>query len=616
MREEEKLGKAYDAKYVSRLMKYVGPYWKLVSLVVLMLLVMTVIDLYMPKLVADAIDTHIKIVGAKANPGEKTDAKAARPPLTEAEKNEHLDAIQKVALMVFLLVFISAIFTFGQMYTLVYTGQRVICDIRREVFFRLQTLPMSYFHKNPIGRIVTRVTYDASVVNEAFSGVVVYLFKDLFLMTGILIILFAIEPTLTFIILTPIPLVIGISMLFRALHRKAYRWTREAIARVNAFMHESFSGVNIIKMFNREEQSGKDFAEVNSDNFRANFSIIILSGIFNPLIMLVTNFSISLLLWFGGLRVLEGSITFGGFFLFFTYLRMFFQPIQDFSQKYVLMQSAMAASERMFALLDTVDEIPNPPVPKKLEPFRGEIEFRNVSFSYDGKTEAVKNVSFKVNPGETFALVGNTGSGKTTITNLITRFYDVTAGAVLVDGIDVRELDKYGLRKRIAMVTQDVFLFSTSIIDNIRLANPDISEEGAKRAAVSVGADEFITALSNGYNEPVTERGGTLSSGQRQLISFARALAFNRGILILDEATANIDSKSELLIQEATKKLLEGRTAVVVAHRLSTIRNANRIIVLEAGRIIEEGTHDELMLTKGTYWRMYSMQFEGLCTSA
>lgn len=612
-REEEKLGKVFDIRYIRRLMRYLAPYKGLVVLVVLLLLMITAIDLTTPLIIKHVINNHIKIVGEEEGDTSETseeEKEEQRPDMTEEEIQSHTDSILKFGLFLLGLFALNGIITFVQMYSLVYAGQNMISDMRRDVFSKLQELPLSFFDTNPTGRIITRVTNDVNVINEAFSGVVVYLFKDFFIMIGILGVLIYIDPMLSIAVLAPIPLVIVTSMIFRIIHRKVYRWIREAVAKLNAFMHESFSGVKIIKMFTRERRTEEEFDDVNQNNFRANFRIQIVAGIFGPIIMILTNIPIAILIWYGGGRLLSGYINFGDFYLFLMFLRMFFRPIQDFSQKYVLMQSAMASGERLFRLLDEESNIRNVESPVKFGALKGELELRDVRFSYDGENEVIKGVSFKVEPNKTLALVGNTGSGKTTITNLICRFYDVNEGEVLIDGIDVRNYDKYELRGNISIVMQEPFLFSDTIGNNIRLADPDISEEEMIRASEMVGADEFVRELRSAYEEKLGERGTSLSVGQRQLLTFARALAFDRKILVLDEATANIDTRTEALIQKATDTLLKGRTAVVVAHRLSTIRNADNIIVLEDGAIAEQGTHDELIEKQGIYYRMYRLQFD------
>jgi len=590
--EEDVRGKAVDMVYIRRLLGYARPYVKLLAIVVVLLLALTAIDLIGPRITANVIDNHIKVMESGTGDVEA-----------------HLSALRKLAFLLLGLYFAHAVLTYFQMYALVKTGQNMVFDLRRNIFEHLQKLSLTYFDKNPSGRLITRVTNDVNVINEAFSGVLVYLFKDFFLMAGIAVVLFLMDVRLTLVVLAPIPLVAVVSMIFRRMHRDAYRWTREAISKVNVALHEAIAGVNIIKIFAREKQLSERFYGINENNFRANFKIIILSSIFNPMIMVLTNIPIALLLWYGGLRVLGDYLTVGKLYVYLVYLRMFFQPIADFSQKYILMQAAMAASERFFRILDTKDSLSEPEKPIEMKVCRGEIEFQNVCFSYGEDVKILKNVSFIVKQGETVALVGSTGSGKTTVTSLACRFYDVTSGKVLVDGVDVRDREKADLRRNIAIVMQDTFMFSESVRDNIRLSTQGISDEDVRKAAIAVGAEEFILGLPGGYGEVLQERGVGLSVGQRQLIAFARALAHNRKILILDEATSSIDTKTEVLIQKATLKLLKGRTAIVVAHRLSTIKHADTILVLEHGEIVERGTHRELLDKKGRYNEIYQLQF-------
>ena len=638
---EEQLGKAYDAKLVRRLIGYMKPYFLAVLLCIFLLFVVTAIDLSVPLLVQYAIDTHIskydeenleqaqktalaekqeKDASASGNENElseqddapideESEKPAAAAQHRKTDRSADEAAIVRIGILMLVLFFMHGIFGFGQHYSLQFVGQKMMFDIRSDLFGKLQQLPLSYFDRNPTGRTVTRITNDVNVIAEAFNGVLVYLFKDIFLMTGILIVMLSKNVSLTLIVLIPIPAVIIVSMIFRAIHRKAYRWTRITIAKVNSFLHESFSGVNIIKLFTREDLTSKEFAKTNEENLQANFKVIILSSIFNPVIMVITNISIALLIWFGGFRYLDGYLTFGELFVFLAYIRLFYQPIREFSQNYILMQSAMASSERIFQLMDKEIDIVNPEKPILPTEIKGMVEFRNVSFSYDGKTDVLNNVSFKVKPGKTLAMVGSTGAGKTTITNLLFRFYDVSEGQILIDGVDVRDWDLSELRKQMALVLQDVFIFSSDIKGNIRLGQAEITDDEVKEAARNVNAEEFILELTGGYDHELTERGGTLSVGQRQLLSFARALASNSKILVLDEATANIDTKTEEAIQDAIAKIRRGRTSLIVAHRLSTIKTSDEIIVLKHGRIIEQGDHETLIRHRGDYYKMYKLQF-------
>ena len=501
---------------------------------------------------------------------------------------------------------------FLQQVLMTYTGQSIMCDLRRDVFNHLQDLPLAYYDRNPTGRLITRVTNDISVMNEAFSNVVIYMCRDLCVMVGVLVRLTMMNSKLTPLMLVSVPFVAVAAFLFRPVSRRYWRKVRAAIARLNAFLHESLSGVHIIKMFNRESRRGKEFSDINDANCRARIGVIRVDSMFNSMIMVITAVPVALLLWRGGVDMLAGDLTQGEFYVYLIYLGLFYRPITAVAEKFLLLQSAMAAGERVFQVIDEPGAVFDPHEPRDFNTADPSVEFDGVRFSYDGKTDVLHDVSFKVAPGETVALVGSTGSGKTTTTSLIPRFYDVSGGRVLVGGIDVRDLRVSDLRSHVAIVMQDTFVFSSTIRENIRLFSEHITDEDVQRAVEMVGASDFIEALPNGLDTRLPERGSSLSEGQRQLIAFARALAHDREILILDEATARIDTKTEMLIQRATEALLAGRTSIVVAHRLSTIKKANRILVFDDGRIIEEGTHDELMQKGGSYCRMWRVATCGL----
>jgi len=588
LHSQDELGSAVDARLLRRLMSYTRPYAGAVVLALVLLVATSVLTLLPPELVKHAIDNHI------------TAAIEAEPHVAD----RHLSAVYETAAWLIGILVVSAVVVFGQQVLMAYTGQGIMCDLRRDVFNHLQDLPLAYYDGNPTGRLVTRVTNDISVMNEAFSSVVIYICRDLCVMLGILVRLGMMNSRLTPLMLVSVPLIAVAAFLFRPVSRRYWRRVRDALARLNSFLHESLSGVHVIKMFNREARRCRDFTVINEANCRARIDVIRVNSLFNSMVMVVAAVPVSLLLWRGGLHMLAGDMTQGEFYVYLIYLGLFYRPITAVAEKFLLLQSAMAAGERVFQVMDETGAVADPSEPREFNPADPSIEFADVRFSYDGKTEVLRGVSFKVARGETVALVGATGSGKTTTTSLIPRFYDVTRGRLLVGGTDVRDLRVSDLRGHIAIVMQDTFIFSATIRNNIRLFSEHITDDDVQRAVAMVGAADFIRDLPEGLDTRLSERGSTLSEGQRQLIALARALAHDREILILDEATARIDTKTEMLIQKATETLLAGRTSIVVAHRLSTIKKADRILVFADGMIVEQGTHDELMQNGGSYYRM------------
>lgn len=588
LHSQDELGPVVDARLLARLLSYARPYTKAIVLAAGLLVATSVLTLLPPELVKDAIDNHI------------TPALHAEPDVVDG----HLSAVYETAAWLIGILAASAVVVFLQQVLMAYTGQSIMYDLRRDVFGRLQDLPLAYYDRNPTGRLVTRVTNDISVMNEAFASVVVYMCRDLCVMVGILIRLGMMNSRLTPLMLVSVPLVAVVAFLFRPVSRRYWRKVREALARLNSFLHESVSGVHVIKMFHRESRRCEEFADINEANCRARIGVIRVDSLFNATIMVIAAVPVSLLLWRGGLHMLAGDLTQGEFYVYLIYLGLFYRPISAVAEKFLLLQSAMAAGERVFQVIDEPHAVADPREPTDFDPTDPSIELADVHFSYDGKTDVLRGVSLTVGRGETVALVGSTGSGKTTTTSLVPRFYDVSRGRVLVGGTDVRDLRVSDLRSHIAIVMQDTFIFSSTIRENIRLFSEHITDEDVQRAVEMVGADDFIADLPDGLDTRLPERGSSLSEGQRQLIAFARALAHDREILILDEATARIDTKTEMLIQKATEALLSGRTSIVVAHRLSTIEKADRILVFADGRIIEEGTHDELMRKGGSYYRM------------
>jgi ATP-binding cassette, subfamily B, multidrug efflux pump len=587
--EEEALGKAYDARLMRRLLRYLRPYWRQVALALFVLLLGAVVAVIGPWITQLVIDEAIP------------------------DGDTRLLAILALALLGtvvlgFVLEYVEAIVT-------TWLGQSVMYDLRKEIFEKLQRADLRFYDKNPIGRLMTRITNDVETLNELFSSGVVTVFGDLFTLVFIVGAMLSMNWRLALVTFSVLPLVAVTAFFFRGKIRDAYRDIRVRLARVNAYMHERFTGIRVVQLFNREEADAARLAELNDDHLRAHLRSITYYAVFFPLIELFTAIALALIIWYGGFQSLGGALTVGVIAAFLQYARRFFQPIQDLSEKYNLLQSAMASSERIFKLLDHEVGIVDPARPKPLpEPAAGSISFEGVWFAYgqkqDGEPDWVlRDIDLDVRPGEKVAIVGHTGAGKTTLINLLMRFYDPTRGRILLDGVPIHEARLLELRSRIGLVLQDVFLFSESIGYNIRLGSSDISQSAIEAAAARVGASAFIDRYDDGYEHPLGERGATLSVGERQLVSFARALAFDPEILVLDEATSSVDSEIEAKIEAATDELLRGRTSLVIAHRLSTVQNADRIVVLHHGEIREQGTHEELLEAGGLYARLHELQF-------
>jgi len=586
--EEEILGKAYDSRLLKRLLIYLRPYWIQVVLGVIILFIVTGLDLAGPFLVKVAIDKHIV-----------------------PKVKEGLIAIVLIYLAILILQFFVK---YARTYLMQWIGQHIVFDIRMEIFRHLQRLSLAFFDKNPVGRLVTRVTTDVETLNEWFSAGIVSVFGDIFLLFGIIIVMISVNWKLALITFSVMPILAYITFFIRKRIRDAYRDIRTRIARINAYLQENISGMTVVQIFNREKRNFKKFDDLNTSHLEAHMRSIFYYSLFWPSVDLIESIALALIIWFGGMWKYSGAVTFGVLVLFIEYSRRFFRPISDLTNKYNILQSAMASSERIFMLLDNKPEIINPTNPKKLADFKGEIAFRNVWFAYknnhDGTPDYVlKGISFHVKPGEKIAIVGATGAGKTSIINLLCRFYDVTRGEILLDGNNIKGLKIQELRSYIGLVLQDVFLFAGTVEENIRLGNKDISLKTVSRAAKDANVHHFIDKFPNQYQEKMMERGASLSTGQKQLLAFARALAFNPAILILDEATSSVDTESEILIQQALIRLMTNRTSICIAHRLSTIQNCDRIIVMHKGKIREEGTHQELLKIKGIYYKLYQLQF-------
>lgn len=583
LQEEELEVKAYDSKLMKRLLKFAAQYWRLFALAVILLFASTLVDLARPYLMGITIDEFIK-------------------------KND-VPSLNRMGLYFVALVAGGFVFNLLQIYVLSYTGQAIIYNIRQLIFSHLQKMPLSYFDKNPIGRLVTRVTNDTETLNDMYTNVLVTLLKDFAILLGTLIIMFRLNVKLTLVILAIMPFVVLLTVVFRSKIRKVYRNVRVTLARINSAVSENISGMRIIQLFSREKQNFGRFHETGKKYYKAAMSEVVTFGLFRPVIEMLASAAIALLIWFGGVDVLEGALTFGVLYAFINYISLFFQPINDLAEKYNILQSSMAASERIFMILDAEPEEDKGTERLDSNAAKGDIEFKNVWFAYDKNDWVLRDVSFKVPAGKTIAIVGATGAGKTSIISLLSRFYEIQKGEILIDGMNVRNIRKDDLRRSIGVVLQDVFLFSGKLKENIRLNEDGISDEKIREVSGYVNADGFISRLPAGYDEEVMERGSTFSSGQRQLLAFARALAFDPAILVLDEATSNIDTETELLIQDALAKLTRDRTTIVIAHRLSTIQHADSIIVLHKGRVREFGSHQELLAKRGMYYSLYQLQY-------
>jgi ATP-binding cassette subfamily B protein len=584
--QDDVIDRGYDAALFRRLLRYLGPYRGLTSIAVLLLLAGAGLALVGPALTQRALDVAI--------------------PRHDTGLLGTLAALLLASLLVDFGV------EYGQTLLTTYIGQRVMYDLRMEIFSHLQRLSISYFDRNPVGRLMTRVTSDVETLNELFSSGVVTVFGDVFTLLAIMTMMLLVDWRLALVTFSVIPLVWLTASIFRRRVREAFRDIRYRLTRLNAYLQERLSGMRIVQLFGREQESAERFAELNREHLQAHLRSITIYAVFFPMVEVLTAVAMALLLYYGGLRTLSGSLTVGVLAAFIQLTRRFFQPLQDLSEKFNLLQSAMASSERVFALLDEPVTVLEPEHPLPLSrPVRGEVRFENVWFRYSPEGPWVlRDVSFTASPGQTVALVGHTGAGKTTIVNLLLRFYDAERGRILVDGVDIRRLSTSDLRGLIGFVQQDLFLFVGDILHNLTLDAP-VAPEAARRAATRVGADRFIERLPAGYAHRLGERGRSLSVGERQLLSFARALALNPTILVLDEATSSVDAEAEGQIQHAIAELMAGRTSIVVAHRLSTILHADEILVLQHGEIRERGSHRELLALEGLYQRLYQLQLRG-----
>ena len=608
--EEDAVGKVYDGRLMRRLLGYVAPYRLMAASALTLILASSALQLVGPLATAVALDLFV----------QPMENRPARAPVSRwvaswlEASGITLDPATGVAVTA-LLFFASLILTFVVLYVQTYLmqmlGQYVMVDLRRQIFAQLQRLPVSYLDRHPVGRLVTRATADVAALNELFASGLVAIFGDVGLLVGIAAVLFVLNWQLALVSFSILPLLLGLTLWFKARARHSYRDVRVKIARIGAFLQEHVTGMPVVQLFGAEQRTRDRFSAINAEHRDANVRAILYYAVYYPSVELITSLGLGLIVWFGGGQILRGFLSLGALVAFLQFARRFYQPLADLAEKYNILQGAMASSERIFELLDVEVDVASPEGAHRPRAVRGELELTRVTFSYKPGEPVLQDVSFRVAAGETVAIVGHTGAGKSTLVNLLQRFYDVGTGVVQIDGIDVRRWHLPTLRRSFAMVLQDVFLFAGDIAFNIRLGNASIDDQALRRAAAEVHALDFIERLPNGFATRVRERGGGLSVGQKQLIAFARALAYDPRILILDEATSSIDTETEQHIQLALDRLLVGRTSVVIAHRLSTIQRADRILVLHKGVLREQGTHQELLAAQGIYHKLYQLQFQG-----
>ncbi|MEG2290562.1 MAG: ABC transporter ATP-binding protein [Clostridium sp.] len=669
--EDEILDKQYDSLLMRRLLKFALPYKWFIAIVVVIMFIVVCLDLSVPFIIKNVIDNNISPLSGKYSIVEKAEDSAIsigdkyvirgerdgairasmiydsdnKPYIVEGIASENtaytiegdrflqgsnsykmheitfedieqlrskdLKAIQISALLVLGICIGVFVLNYIQIYILQYTGQKIIYNIRATVFKHVESLSLSFFDKNPVGRLVTRITNDVETLNEMYTSVLIYLIKDAFLVFGIIIAMFMLDIKLGIVSVVTLPLVIALTFIFRKYDREAYRKVRARLSKINSSLSENISGMKTVQIYGVEDKKYREFDDINTSYSKASMEQIRVFAIFRPIMDMVYQLALCILVWVGGTAVLNLTLEFGVLYAFIIYIQKLFQPIFDLSEKFDILQSSMASSERIFMLLDNDSTIKNPEIPESIGRAKGEIEFNHVWFAYNNEEWVLRDVSFKIKKGETIAFVGATGAGKTSIISLITRLYDIQKGEILIDGVDIRRMSTEELRKNVSTVLQDVFLFTGDIKGNVRLNDENITDEEIVKACEYVNANVFIEKLPDKYNAKVNERGTTFSQGERQLVAFARALAFNPPILVLDEATANIDTETESLIQDALDKLTKGRTTIVVAHRLSTIKNADKIIVMHKGKVREVGNHSELLEKKGLYSNLYKLQYAG-----
>jgi len=583
--EKDLVEKQIDKKIISKLFRYIKPYRLLLAFTIFLLLVTAGLQMAGPFLIKIAIDNYIM-------PGE-------------------FKGLLYVVVLYGLVILFEFVIRYFQGYYTEYMGQKIMYDMRMDIFSHINKMPMSFFDKNPVGRIMTRVTTDVQTLNEMLSSGIVTIFGDIFMILGIMIVMLSLNWKLSLIAFSVLILLAIATFIFRSKVRITFRIVRTKISNINSFLQEAISGINTTKLFNRQKENNKDFKDLSRSYLDIYLKIIFYYAVFFPVVTIIGTLAVALIIWYGGQKVIANLLTLGTLVAFIQYIEKFFHPISDLSEKFGILQEAIAASERIFKLLDQKPSIVSPVEPVKVKEIKGNIKFNKVWFAYNDKNYVLKDISFKLETGQSVAFVGATGSGKTSIINLLNRFYDIQKGKIFLDDIDIKRFNLQYLRKHIGIVMQDVFLFSGTILDNIRLGNKDISLERVIEASKYVNAHKFIEKLPDKYNYEVKERGQVLSVGQRQLIAFTRALVFNPEILlVLDEATSSIDSEIESLIQDALGKIMKNRTTIVIAHRLSTIRNVDKIIVLSHGRIVEKGTHKQLLKLREIYYKLYKFQYQ------
>jgi ATP-binding cassette subfamily B protein len=617
--DEDVLGKAYDSRLMKRLLTYLWPYKFRVLLTLVAIVLKSAADILGPYLTKVAVDKYLARTGREHS---FLDRWLSPQPLV---------GIAQISALFVGALLVSFFLEFVQTYFMQWTGQKVMFDLRSQIFRHLQRMHVGFFDRNPVGRLVTRVTTDVDALNEMFTAGVVSIFEDVFVLAGIIAIMLRMDWRLALVTFAVLPVIFQITLMFRNSVRDSYRRIRVAIARINAYLQEHVSGMSVVQLFNREQRAYDAFAKINRTHMEAFKDAILAYALYYPAVEILSSVAIATVIWFGGGQVLRGATTLGVLVAFIQYAQRFFRPIQDLSEKYNILQSAMAASERVFKLLDTPAEIVSPAQPQTVTG-PASIEFDHVWFAYSERSAGshpaaagsaagergqapesdwvLRDVSFRIEPGQTAAIVGHTGAGKTTLMSLLLRFYDVQRGAIRIGGIDVRDMELGDLRRRFGVVLQDPFLFSGTIRDNIRLGTDWIKDEMVEQAAEQVNVADFIRSLPGGFTEPMQERGSTLSTGQKQLISFARALAHDPRILVLDEATSSVDTETEFRVREALSRMVEGRTSLIIAHRLSTVQRAEKIIVMHKGRLREMGTHQELLAQRGIYWKLYQLQYK------
>jgi ATP-binding cassette subfamily B protein len=594
--EEEVLGKAYDGRLMRRLLGYMRPYRTLVAISLAFLAGQSLLQGLGPLLTKIAVDKYL------APTGRSTLLDAWLP-------DGAADGLARIALLYLAVLAGNFIAEFAQTYIMQYTGQLAMFDLRKQLVEHLQTLDLAFFDRNPVGRLVTRVTTDVDVLNDLFTSGLVTIVGDVLALAFIVFIMLRLSPMLTLIMMLAMPFVILATSIFRRSVRESYRRIRVAIARINSYLQEHITGIAVLQLFNREHRSALEFDGVNRDHMQAYKAAIFAYGWFYPVVEFISMIAMAGILAYGGIRIQSGGLTLGIVAAFLQYGLRFFRPIQDLSEKYNILQAAMASSERIFKLLDTPATVLAPPAPAEPPHAIAPIEFDHVWFAYHDDDWVLRDVSFTIAPEETVAIVGHTGAGKTTLIGLLLRFYDIQKGSIRIGGVDIREFDPVELRRHFGVVLQDPYLFTGTIEENIRLGTESIRQDEVVEAAEQVNLLDFIRALPEGFSHPIRERGSGLSTGQKQLISFARALAHNPRYLILDEATSSVDTDTEFRVRDALARMVRGRTSIVIAHRLSTIQRADRILVMHKGKLRESGAHQELLALRGIYWKLYQLQY-------